>query len=130
MSSVASSGETAVGIIVLIVFVAFYVYFSYSQYLMAKKTGVSDPWMAWFPILNLYILIKTAGKPGWWFFLFLIPLLNIVMSFVVWYNTALRLNKSGGLGILVAIFPFLIGILAFSEMSVPTISAPPTSTSA
>ena len=40
-------------------------------------------WMALVPIFNIYFLLKIAGKPGWWLILYLVPLLNIVIHFIV-----------------------------------------------
>ncbi len=47
-------------------------------------------WMAIVPILNVYILIKIAGRPWWWLLLYLIPLVQIVVGIVI----ALDLGKA------------------------------------
>jgi len=49
-------------------------------------------WAAIIPILNIYIMTKIGGKPGWWVLLCLIPFLNII--FLIWiYN---MISKSFG----------------------------------
>ena len=46
--------------------VALYVWFALCLYFIAKKTGTPNPWLAWIPIANIYLMCKVAGKPGWW----------------------------------------------------------------
>lgn len=56
-------------------------------------------WMAIVPILNIYVLIKIAGKEAWWLILFLIPCVSIVASIIVYIEFAKRFGKSGAYGI-------------------------------
>ncbi len=97
----------------------FYVYLSYSLYVIAQKTGHSDnAWLAWIPIVNLFLTLQIAGEPGWWFILFLIPIVNIVIGVIVWMKIAVARNKPDWWGILL-IVPFVNfivpGYLAFSD---------------
>jgi hypothetical protein len=49
-------------------------------------------WAAIIPIYNWYIMTKIGGKPGWWVFMFLIPIVNYI--FLIWlYN---MISKSFG----------------------------------
>ena len=50
----------------LLVSVAVYVYYAFSLMTIAHKTGTGSAWMAWVPILNVYLMCKVADKPGWW----------------------------------------------------------------
>lgn len=50
-------------------------------------------WMAIIPILNLYILLKIAGKPGWWLILYLIPLVQIIVNVIVAIDLGKTFNK-------------------------------------
>ncbi len=94
-----------------------YVYFALSLHVIANKTGTGGCWMAWIPILNVYLLCKAADKPGWWLILFLIPFVNIILIIIVWCGVASARGKPGWLGILMLV-PFvnivLPGYLAFS----------------
>jgi hypothetical protein len=38
-----------------------YVFMALGMYTMAKKLSIENPWMAWIPIANAYILGKIAG---------------------------------------------------------------------
>ncbi len=95
-----------------------YVYYSVCLMAIAQKTGTENGWMAWVPILNLLLMVRIAGRPGWWLLLFFIPLLNIVIAAIVWMDIAVARHKPGWWGILILV-PFLNalvpGYLAFSR---------------
>lgn len=100
------------------IWVLTYVYLGLTVYLIANKTGTSDAWMAWVPVLNVYLMCKIAGKPGWWVVLFFIPFVNIVMTVLVWMGIAEARHKPAWLGVLMLVPIANIVIpahLAFSE---------------
>ena len=101
----------------LIVLVA-YGYIAFSIQTIANKTGTDNAWMAWVPILNVWLLCEIGGKPGWWVILMFIPFINIVMTVLIWMAVSDARQKSPFLGVLMLI-PFLNlivpGYLAFSE---------------
>jgi hypothetical protein len=102
----------------IIIWLAVYVYMSYSLQTIAVKTNTANGWLAWIPVANLYLMCKTAGKPGWWLVLFIIPLVNIVITVIVWMEIAKARGKEGWLGLLmlVPLVNLVIpGYLAFSE---------------
>ena len=116
-----NDGSMFGGLFSLVVFVAFYVYFAVAIQTMAKKTNTPNNWMAWIPLLNVYLLLKIGGKPGWWLLLFLIPFVNFIMMIVMWMGVAERLNKPNWYGILmiVPLVNIIIpGVLAFSDSPV------------
>ena len=74
-------------------------------------------WMALIPILNVYILLKIAGRPGWWLILYLIPIVQIVVNIIVAIDLGKAFSKDT-LYSLVLLFLFApIGyiILGFSD---------------
>ncbi len=102
----------------LILLIAIYAYSAFCIQTIANKTGTENSWYAWVPIVNIYLLVKVAQKPGWWLILFLIPIVNIVIGIIVWMKISELLKKPSWLGILfiIPILNFvLIGYLAFSE---------------
>jgi hypothetical protein len=111
-------GGAGFGIVQLIISLAVYAYIAYSLMVIADKTGTPNAWLAWIPIVNLYLMCKIGGKPGWWLILFLIPLLNIVFLILVWMGIAEARGKASWLGILM-IIPFvnliIPGYLAFAD---------------
>jgi len=96
-----------------VVAIAIYLYFAYMQYRMAHKTGNSDTaWWSFVPIMNTLLLINMARKPLWWFFLLLVPFVNIVAFCMLWWQTAKHCNQPGFWGILMML-PFLNFVSAF-----------------
>jgi uncharacterized protein DUF5684 len=73
-------------------------------------------WACLIPIYNLYILIKIAGKPGWWIILFLVPVVNFVIAIIVHIGVANNFGKSALFGLGLAFLPFIFYlILAFGD---------------
>ena len=103
---------------VLLVMVALYAYCAFTQYRIARKVGCADnAWWAWVPILNTLLLMDMAGRERWWFFLCLIPLVNLVIFAVLWFDVARACGFDGWIGLLVLV-PLLnfvaLAILAFA----------------
>ncbi|HWN70273.1 MAG TPA: DUF5684 domain-containing protein [Haliangium sp.] len=73
-------------------------------------------WAALVPIYNLVVLLEIAGKPLWWFILFLIPLVNLVVAFITYTSLAERFGKGTGFGIGLMLLGFIFfPILAFGD---------------
>jgi hypothetical protein len=87
----------------LLVGLAVYIYVALAVQTIAQKTNTENPWMAWIPIVNIILLLNIAKKPIWWIILFLIPLVNIVISVVVWMGVAEACNKPNWWGILMIV---------------------------
>ncbi len=107
-------------------FLIFYVYNAICLMAIAKKTAVSNGWMAWIPILNLYLMCRVAGKSGAWILLLLLPVINIIAIVVLWMAISERCGKPGWWGILMLISPvnfIIMGVLAFSKS--PVVPMPP-----
>jgi hypothetical protein len=96
--------------------------------IIANKTGTPDGWLAFIPILNIYLLCKIAGHSGWWTLAILfVPFVNIVVTIWFWVEIARRRNHPEWLGILMIIplANFIIpGIIAFSENEPPAAAVP------
>lgn len=87
----------------LVVGLVFYVYFALALQTIASKTGTENPWLAWIPIANLFLLLLVAKKPLWWFVLMLIPLVNIVILIIVWMAVAEARHKPNWWGVLMIV---------------------------
>jgi hypothetical protein len=107
-----------IAIINILILVLVYIYIAISFKLIAEKTNTPHSWWAWVPLLNLFLLVKSAKKTYWFIPLFFIPFINIVVAVIVWMAIAEKLNKQGWIGLLI-IVPivgiFIPGYLAFSE---------------
>jgi hypothetical protein len=99
----------AFGMILVFIGIAIYVYYSLCLFLIAKKLDVPAPWTAWIPLVQLWTFVVSAGKPGWWVLLFLVPFVNLFVGIYLWICVTENLGKNKWLGLLILV-P-LVGIL-------------------
>lgn len=104
-----SNGGTAIVLLIQLALVALIVA---SWWVVFQKAG-QPGWAAIIPIFNLYILCKVAGRPGWWVILFLIPLVNIIVSVVLSIDLAKSFGKGTGFGIGL----WLLGIIFYPVLA-------------
>lgn len=101
--------------ITLIIYIAIIVLIIAGYWKMFEKAGVKG-WMAIIPILNLYVLVKMAGKSGWWLLLFLIPIVNFVVVFIVYIDIAHRFDRSTGFGVGMTLLGFIfVPMIGFGD---------------
>lgn len=82
------TGFFIIWLIVCLAIVAILVAGMWKVFTKAGQPG----WAAIIPIYNIYIMTKIGGKPGYWTFLCLIPVVNYIFS--IWlYN---MISKSFG----------------------------------
>ena len=80
-----------------------------------EKAGAPG-WAAIIPIYNYYVMVKMAGKEGWWVILIFIPLVNIVVAFIVSIEIAKNFGKSTGFGVGLVLLSFVFWpILGFGD---------------
>jgi len=73
-------------------------------------------WAAIIPIYNAYVLLKIAGKPGWWLLLLFIPVVNVVILLLAVLAVAERFGKGAGFGIGMFFLPMIFyPILGFGS---------------
>ncbi len=105
----------------IILGIALYLFFAFCLYKIAQKLHVTDPWLAFIPLVSLWTLVACAGKPGWWVLLFLVPIVNAFIGIYLWMCISENLGKNKWLGLLVLV-P-IVGViypawLAFSKTAV------------
>jgi hypothetical protein len=83
-----------VGLLVGAVVVVFMIAALWKVFSKAGRPG----WAAIIPIYNTYVLCKVAGRPGWWVILYIVPLVNIVISIIVSIDVAKAFGKGGAFG--------------------------------
>jgi len=117
----------ALGVVPIIIMIVVYIFFAWCMAKIAKKLGMEfGTAFIWaiIPIANIFLLLKLSTKPMWWFILFLIPIVNIVISVLVWMSIAERFGKPGWWGILIALVPVanivMFLILAFEKPKAAT----------
>lgn len=82
---------------------------------------------------NTYVLLELAGLPGAYYFLYLVPIANIVIYFMQNIKLANAFGKSSGFGVGLALLPVVFyPILAWGNATyvgpnaAPTATTPPT----
>jgi len=71
-----------------------YILFCCCSFLLCKKTGTEPGILIWFPILQLFPLLRAAGMSGWWFLMVFIPVLNVVAWLGWCVNIVIQRRKS------------------------------------
>jgi hypothetical protein len=101
------SGGVLVGLLssgfMLVLWVGCYVYYGLAFMTIANKTGTENPWMAWVPILNMWLMVQIAQKEAWWMILFFVPIGNLVAMVVITMAIAERVGKPSWWGILTVV---------------------------
>lgn len=93
-----------------IAIILFMFYILWRFYEKANQPG----WASLIPIYNMYILIKIAGRPGWWTVLYFIPLVNIIISFIIATDIAKAFQRSTAFGIFGL---FLFSIIGYAMIA-------------
>ena len=103
--------------VILFFSLIFYIYFAVCLQKIAKRTNTAPAWLAWIPIANAFLMLKIAQKPLWWFFLLLVPAVNIVVGIIVWMKIAEFTGKESWVGILILVPVIGIAIPAYLAFS-------------
>jgi hypothetical protein len=106
--------EANIGLFVVI-YLAIIVFYAICGWKIYEKAG-KPGWAAIIPIYNIIVMLEIVGKPWWWFFLFLIPIVNLVFAIMMLHQLSLSFGKDSGftLGLLFLGFIFY-PILAFGD---------------
>ena len=100
------------------VFVTVYLYTALTINTLSKKLGVDNRWLSFVPGLNTIQFVRLTGRSGWWVLILLVPLANVVFTFIFFSEILGRrgFKKSGWW---IFIFPVVSyikwAIVAFSE---------------
>ena len=108
----AQQGGSMIGGLVGLAILVFLIAAMWKVFTKAGKAG----WLVLIPIVNIYQLLKIAGRPGWWLILFLIPLVNLIISILVSMDIAKSFGKGAGFGLgLAFLSPIFYPILGFGS---------------
>ena len=98
--------------VLIIALVVFFLYCLWKLFVKAGKPG----WASLISGHNTVLLLEIIGRPGWWFFLFLIPVVNIVLMVMLAFDLVKVFGKDTGFGCLLILFPYvIIPILALGD---------------
>lgn len=101
-----------IGVVLYVALVVFEIAALWHVFTKASEKG----WKAIIPIWNTLIVLKISGRPWWWIILFIVPIVDIVVYVIVYYNLAKSFAKSGGFAVGLIILPFIfVPILGFGS---------------
>lgn len=102
-------------ILLILIAIAIGLFVIVSLWKVFVKAG-QPGWGIFIPIYNVYLLLKIAGRPGWWLILYLIPFVNIVIGIIVNIDIAKNFGKDTAFGLGLAFLGFIFyPILAFGS---------------
>ena len=72
-------------------------------YSQANYPGI----IAFIPILNMLFLFPIAGMSAWFFLLLIVPVVNVILLLVLFYNLSLKFSKGAGFTVGLFFLPFI-----------------------
>jgi len=106
LAQAGGSSGGASSLIINIISLVSYLFSSYCFYKIYQKLGERDPWFAWVPILNIWIMYRTGNQSPYWAIGLCIPFVNIVaavFAIIALVNIVKRLGKNPWLIVLMII---------------------------
>jgi hypothetical protein len=80
-----------------------------------EKAG-KPGWAAIIPIYNIIVLLEIIGRPLWWIFFFLIPLVNVAFAILLYIDLAKSFGQGTGFGLGLMFLSFVFfPILGFGD---------------
>ena len=106
-----STAALGMGIIMifLIIGIPIVVMMIIAMWKVFQKAGF-EGWECIVPIYNLLVLLKIVGKPWWWIFLLIIPVVNYVFLVWIWNMLSKSFGKDEG---------FTVGLVFLSVVFIP-----------
>ena len=102
-------------ILLILIAIAIGLFLIVSFWKVFVKAG-QPGWGIFIPIYNVYLLLKIAGRPGWWLILYLIPFVNFVIGIIVDIDIAKNFGKDTAFGLGLFFLGFIFfPILAFGS---------------
>lgn len=108
----AAAGVSAGSLVISLIFAVVSIVALWKIFSKAGEPG----WAAIVPLYNAYILFKIAFGNGWFFLLCLVPLVNIVISIMLYFKLSKAFGHGVGFGFgLLFLYPIFLLILAFGS---------------
>ena len=86
-----------------------------SLWVIYSKAG-KPGWAAIIPFYNYYVLLQIVGRPGWWLILMFVPVVNVIVAILVYFDLAKSFGQGSGFGCAMIILPFIFfPVLAFGD---------------
>ncbi|MEM8533636.1 MAG: DUF5684 domain-containing protein [Chloroflexota bacterium] len=108
-------GEEGASIISLLLTLVVGVVLLVGMWKIFTKAG-QPGWAAIVPIYNVYVMLQMIGRPWWWLLLMFVPIANIVVLVILWFDLARAFGK--GIGFALGLYflnPIFVLILGFGN---------------
>ena len=100
--------STAISLTLAIIFIV-------AGWMIFSKAG-RPGWAAIIPIYSTIVLLWIVGRPWWWIFLMMVPILNIIILFIVANDLSNAFGHGMGFTLgLIFLAPIFFLILAFGS---------------
>ena len=111
--SAAPQMGAGIPVFMLLIILAVCVLIIAAQWIIFQRAGQAG-WKCLIPFYNMYILMQISGKPGWWMFLLLVPLVGVVILLLAMLALAKKFGRSELFGVGLFLLPMIFfPILAF-----------------
>lgn len=115
MENEAAANVAQIGAIINLVSLVILVLMTAGMWKIFAKAG-QPGWASLVPFYNVYVLLKVAGRPGWWMILFIIPLVNFAIAIIIGIDLAKSFGRGVGYGLgLTFLSPIFYPLLGFSD---------------
>ncbi len=117
MSSTAAStqGSGAISAVAGLIYLAVIVFFLVAMWRLYSKAG-EPGWTGIVPIVNTFYMLKIVGRPFWWFFIFLIPVIGWIWAIIAMNDLSRSFGRGGWFTVGLVFLPFIFfPILAFGS---------------
>ena len=102
------------GLVSLVFVVVMYLAICFPVYKIAERCGAESPWMAFVPILNLWLMVTEMAQLDWWYIILMfIPLVNILVAVYLWMKIAENAGFPSWMAFLLLIPVVNIGVLFY-----------------
>lgn len=104
------------GIAEILIYLMIVIYYS-TMWKIFEKAGRTKKWEAFVPVYNIIIWLKIIGKPWWWIFFFLVPMVRFIILIAMNVETARLFGKYDPKDTVLSILCpwYYIPFLAFKE---------------
>ena len=102
-------------LVALVVGLAITLFLIMAVWKVFTKAG-KEGWLVLIPFVNVYVLLKIVGRPGWWLVLLLIPFVNFIVAILVSMDLAKSFGKGPGFGLGLAFLgPIFYPVLGYGD---------------
>jgi hypothetical protein len=110
-ATVQINSDFPVALLLLVLAVSLLIIAAY--WIIYERAGQAG-WKSLIPFYNMYVLMEISGKPGWWMFLLVVPLVGVVVYLLAMLSLAKKFGRSELFGVGIFILPMIfLPLLAF-----------------